>query len=320
MPTSDLMIGKRPTVAPWTLRHLDLVSLRLFAAAVDEGTLAKTATREHVTISAISRRISELEARCGLTLLERYDRGVRPTGAGERLVNHIRELQRLLERMLVDMESIRGGYSGEVVVHAHMSATSGALPQQIAEFIADNPKVKVLVDEHTSLEVLRSVRAGIADLGLVSGTARSADLHFMPWRHDELVALLPVGHPLLDCEDLSLSELLDEPFIGMQHDSALLTLYRHQAAALGRVLQERVHATSFESVRKMVSLRLGVAILPAVAAYPHTASLNIAVRPLRESWAKRPLMLCVRDPMLVSAATQRLIDHLTRDAALPTSS
>jgi DNA-binding transcriptional LysR family regulator len=194
-----------------------------------------------------------------------------------------------------------------------MSATSGALPEKIAEFIVENPKVNVILDEHTSLEVMRSVRAGNADLGLVSGTVQSNDLHFIPWLHDELVALLPAGHTLLCREDLSLSELLDEPFVGMQRDSALLTLYRHQASALGRTLQERAHATSFESVRKLVSLGLGVAILPAVAAYPYTASLDIAVRPLRESWAKRPLMLCVRDPHLVAAPTQRLIDHLTKN-------
>jgi DNA-binding transcriptional LysR family regulator len=316
VPTSDSMLGKSQSMGvPWSLRHLDLVSLRLFAAAVEEGTLAKTATREHVTISAISRRISELEARCGLTLLERYDRGVRPTAAGQRLVNHIRSLKHLLERMVIDMESIRSGYSGDIVVHAHMSATSGALPEKLAEFIADNPQVHIVVDEHTSLEVLRSVRAGTADIGFVSGTAQSTDLHFIPWLHDELVVVLPAAHPLVSREELTLSELLDEPFVGMQRDSALLTLYRHHASALGRVLQERVHATSFESVRKMVSLRLGVAILPAVAAYPYATSLNIAVRPLRESWAKRPLTLCVRDPQLVSAPTQRLIDHLTKDPA-----
>lgn len=300
----------------WSIRELDLVSLRLFAAAVEEGTLAKTADREHVAISAISRRISDLEARCGVALLERYDRGVRPTAAGERLANHIRDLQRQLERMLVDMESVRSGASGEVIVHAHMSATSGALPAMIAEFIDENPNVNIVVDEYTSLEVLHAVRAGTADLGLVSGTVQPGDLHFIPWLHDELVAVLQADHPLLVNDSLSLSEMLDEPFVGMQRDSALLTLYRYQASALGRVLKERAHATSFESVRKMVSVGMGVAILPAVAAYPYAEALNIAVRPLRESWARRPLMLCVRDPKLVSAATQRLIDHLTRDPAL----
>lgn len=296
--------------APWSLRHLDLVSLRMFAAAVEEGTLAKTAARENVAISAISRRISDLEARCGLTLLERYDRGVRPTAAGQRLFEHVHDLQRQLERMIFDMESIRSGSSGEIVIHAHMSATSGALPERIAAFIEKYPSVNVVLDEYTSLEVLHSVRAGIADIGLVSGTVQSGDLHFIPWLHDELVAIVPSKHALTEKDDLSLSDMLDEYFVGMQRDSALLTLYRHQASALGKVLRERAHATSFESVRKMVSLGLGVAILPAVAAYPFTSGLNIAVRPLRESWAKRPLMLCVRDPALVSSATRNFIDHL----------
>ncbi|MHA6766982.1 LysR family transcriptional regulator [Sphingobium ummariense] len=303
----------------WSIRQVDLVSLRLFVAAVEEGTLAKTADREHVAISAISRRISDLEARCGVTLLERYDRGVRPTAAGEKLVSHIKELYRLLERMLVDMESIRSGTSGEILIHAHMSATSGALPEKIAEFAEENPGITVIVDEFTSLDVLHAVRTGVADLGLVSGTVESSDLHMIPWRHDELVAVFPAGHRLTRHETVSLADMLPEPFIGMQRDSALLTLYRHQAYALGGVLLERAHATSFESVRKMVSVGMGVAILPAVAAYPFTESLNIQVRQMTESWARRPLMLCVRDPDLISGATQRLIDHLIKGVDQDTS-
>lgn len=298
-----------------SIRELDLVSLRLFAAAVEEGSLARTAEREHVAISAVSRRISDLEARSGVALLERYDRGVRPTAAGALLAEHIQKLQLILERMVLDMEAIRGGLSGQIRVHAHMSATSGLLPEKIAEFLAQNPQIEIFLEEFTSLEVLHSVRTGLADLGLVSGTVECSDLHLIPWLHDELVVVLKNGHPLLRKDQLALSDLLNEPFIGMQRHSALLTLYRHQAAALGHTLRERAHATSFESIRKMVSAGMGVAILPAIAAYPHLQSLEIEARPLQESWARRPLMLCIRDPERLNAATRRLIDWLTQESS-----
>jgi len=300
-----------PIGRSWSIRDLDLVSLRLFAAAVEEGTLARTAEREHVAISAISRRLSDLEARCGVTLLERHDRGVKPTPAGELLLSHVRGLIQLLERMLLDVEAVRGGTNGKILVHAHMTAISGLLPERLVEFVEANPSIEIVLEEFTSLEILHTVRTGVADLGLVSGTVDSGELHFIPWLHDELVAVLRAGHPLLQQEFLSLSDLLQEPFIGMQRDSALLTLYRHHAAALGHTLRERAHASSFESVRKMVSVGMGVAILPAIAAYPYTNTLSIAVRPLRESWSRRPLMLCIRDPDRVSAATRHLIYHLT---------
>ena len=304
------------TAHSWSFKDIDLTSLRLFAAAVEEGSLARAAEREHIAISAISRRISDLEYRCGVALLERHDRGVSATAAGQILVSRLCDLFDLFQRMMLDMEAIRGGTRGFIRVHAHMSATSGSLPEQIAEFIAANPGVDVELDEFTSLDVIHSVRTGAADIGLFSGTVDGGDLYTMPWTNDELVAILPPGHVLADRDAVNLSDMLDEYFVGMQRDSALLSLYRQQAQVLGKTLKERGHATSFESVRKMVSVGLGVAILPAIAAYPFVEQMGIAVRPLKEVWAHRPLMLCVRDPKHLLAATRLLVEHLT-GAALP---
>lgn len=298
----------------WSIKELDLTSLRLFAATFEEGTIARAAERENIAVSAISRRISDLELRCGVTLLDRHDRGVTPTAAGNMLMEQVRGLFDLLQRMILEMEAVRGGATGHIRVHAHMSATSGQLPRQIADFISANPGVDVELDEFTSLDVIHAVRTGTADLGLVSGTVDGGDLHLIPWLQDELVAILPPGHPLAVRPSLELADMIGEPFVGMQRDSALLTLYRHQAIALGRTLHERAHATSFESVRKMVSVGLGVAILPAIAAFPFADTLGIEVRPLNERWAHRPLMLCVRDPDKLSAATRLLVRHLTTSA------
>lgn len=297
---------------PWSLNGIDLVTLRLFMAAAEEGNLARAAEREHIAISAVSRRISDLEARCGVALLERHDRGVNTTAAGAVLVGQIRGVIDLLQRMILEMEAVRGGARGRVRIHAHMSAICGLLPKKIAEFLDLHPGIDIELDEFTSLEVLHSVRTGSADLGLVSGTVKADDLHLAPWAEDRLVAILPNHHQLLDKATLTLEDMLDEPFIGMQHDSALLTLYRDQAGVLGRKLLERAHTTSFESVRKMVSVGLGVAILPAMSAYPlaDDEELGIAVRPLAESWARRPLMLCIKNVQQLSAATRLLISHL----------
>ncbi len=97
------MNGKRAA-----LRGLDITTLRLFLAAVEEGNLAKAAEREHIAISAISRRISDLEARWGVQLLERHDRGVVPTAAGKGVVAQIREALGVFTKMLREIEEIQG--------------------------------------------------------------------------------------------------------------------------------------------------------------------------------------------------------------------
>ncbi len=88
-------------------------------------------------------------------------------------------------------------------------------------------------------------------------------------------------------------------------------LYRREAEAIGLALRERVNVASFEGVRRMVEAGLGVAILPEISAAPYAASMAIAVRPLAEPWAVRPLALCLRrDLEALPAAARLLAAHL----------
>jgi DNA-binding transcriptional LysR family regulator len=307
---ADRVNGKRAA-----LRGLDITTLRLFLAAVEEGNLAKAAEREHIAISAISRRISDLEARWGVQLLERHDRGVVATAAGKGVVAQIREALGVFTKMLREIEEIQGGARGFIRVQAHMTEMAGPLPGAVAAFLRAHPSVEIEIDEGTSLDIYHSISVGAADVGLISGTIKRGNLHFIPWMQDELVALLPPAHPLERHSTLVFADLVEYPFISMQRDSSLLALYRAKAMEAGLALRERSHATSFESVRRMVSEGLGVAILPSLAATSTRGDDNVHVRPLSDSWAHRSLVICVRDPASLSAATRRLIEHLRSTAA-----
>lgn len=310
------MTSRTPPVrAKWARLGLDLVSLRLIVAAAEEQSFAAAAQRENTSLSAVSRRVAELEARVGVPLFERRDRGVSLTDAGRTFVTQLYDVFERLDRMALDLEAARGGARGLVRVHAHMSATVGELPAKLAAFAKLNPGIEVTITEETSAAAVHAVSVGTADLGLISGTLPPNNLSIIPWLEDELVVILPMGHGLADHETVRLEDLIDEPFIGMQRDSALLSLYRQQVNAMGRNLNERAHATSFESIRHMVSVGLGVAILPAAAAYPYSGERGFMVRKLNESWARRALVLCAREPDRRSAATKLLIAHLIGDQA-----
>jgi len=293
--------------------------LRLIVAAAEEQSFAAAAQRENTSLSVVSRRVAELEARIGVTLFDRHDRGVSLTDAGKTFVAQLYDVFERLDRIALDLEAVRGGARGIVRVHAHMSATAGELPAKLAAFISLNPGIEVMIVEETSAAAMHAVSVGTADLGLISGTLPPTNLSIIPWLEDELVVILPKGHVLANREPIRLVDLIDEPFIGMQRDSALLSLYRQQVNAMGRNLRERAHATSFESVRHMVSARLGVAILPAVAAYPYAEQLGLVVRKLGESWSRRSLVLCAREPELRSVATKLLIAHLVSHSEAPDS-
>ena len=297
----------------WATLGFDLVSLRQVMAAAEEQSFAAAAQRENTSLSAVSRRISELEARIGVQLFERRDRGVVPTNAGLNFVSQLYDLFDQFDRMALDLDAVRGGALGLVRLHAHMSATAGDLPTRLASFMLQNPGIEVVLTEDTSAAIVHAVSVGTSDLGLVSEIIPPTHLDSIPWRRDQLVVILPPGHALGDNGALEISDLVEEPFVCMQRESSLHVLCRERMELLGRRMIERVHATSFESVRRMVSAGLGLAIVPLDAIGSSADVEPFLIRELNEDWAKRQLLLCARDVEHRSAATKLLISYLIDD-------
>jgi len=83
--------------------HFDLASLRIFIAVADEQSITRAALREHMSLSAVSKRVSELEQLAGSALLRRHARGVTITPTGELLVSYARQIVQTLQCMRAEL-------------------------------------------------------------------------------------------------------------------------------------------------------------------------------------------------------------------------
>ena len=85
------------------VRRVDLFTLNLFLAAIEEGQICRAAAREHIAPSAATRRIQELEEIVGVRLVDRTAKGVVPSQAGLALSRHIRVLLGTLDDIRRDL-------------------------------------------------------------------------------------------------------------------------------------------------------------------------------------------------------------------------
>src|SRR5436190_23182084 len=103
--TSDVIrrentrIPSPTTMTPSLARKIDLTSLQLFVAVCELGSIGKAAEREYIAASAVSKRLSDLEATLETPLLYRHTRGVDLTPAGESLLHHARSVLFRLDKM-----------------------------------------------------------------------------------------------------------------------------------------------------------------------------------------------------------------------------
>jgi DNA-binding transcriptional LysR family regulator len=301
-------------------RRIDLTSLQLFVAVCELGSIGRAAEREFIAASAVSKRLSDLEAAVDTALLYRHSRGVTLTPAGESLLHHARTVLFGLERMQGELSEYAEGVRGHVRMHANISAIVQFLPEDLGAFARAHSQIKNDLQEHLSPDVLHAVREGAADLGLCNVPATAeGELQSRPYRTDRLVLVVPQGHALQAREAVQFDEVLDWDIVGLHAGSSISLAMRQAAAQAGRPLRQRIQVTGLDAMCRMIDNGLGVGLLPDRAFALMQGVGRLAAVPLDEPWALRALRLVARDFDALPVTARLLVEHLTPPTiSLPT--
>jgi len=288
----------------------DLVSLVLFLRAIDSNSLSKAADQSNIALAAASRRMSLLEHLYGVQLLYRSTKGVEPTPAGRALAQHARALLIDAEKLQTALSDFAEGVKGHVRIQANTSAITQFLPGDLAAFSTKYPDVKLELVERRSHEIAQALREGHADIGVVMDGTATDGLTCHEYRHDRLVAVVPMKHPLRG-KQVEFSQLAKYDLIALDGSAAMMRLLAKAALETGLPLRLRVQVWSFEAVCKLVQAGMGIGILPEVAAQDFAPVMKLRLIHLKDAWADRRILICVRDVDSLSTVGMNLLEQLT---------
>lgn len=194
----------------YNLARFDFVSLRLVVLCAQTGSLTAAARDSHLVLAAASRRLSDLEAGVGEPLFERHSRGLSPTQAGRAFVGHALALLQGLDALMQDLADLRLGVVRHIRLASSTAAINQFLPPLLARYAEQRPGIQVDLEEQVSAQVLSSLREGRADLGAYVQGPDEQGLEVTDFRRDELVLILPAGHPLAGRSPIAFADTLDE--------------------------------------------------------------------------------------------------------------
>jgi DNA-binding transcriptional LysR family regulator len=298
-------------------RRIDLTSLQLFVAVCELGSIGRAAEREFIAASAVSKRLSDLEATVGAPLLYRHTRGVDLTPAGGSLLHHARSVLFSLEKMQGELSEYADGVRGHVRIHASISAVVQFLPEDLGAFIREHGGIKIDLEEHLSTEVVRAVQEGAADLGLCNTDVGVGELQTLPYREDQLVLIVPRGHALAGTQAVPFEASLDYDQVGLHSNSSIYLAMRDAAAAAGRTIRLRIHVTGLDAMCRMIHNGLGVGVMPRRAFELMHGVGDLESVALEDAWAHRRIELVARDFSTLPVTARLLVEHLARSAPPP---
>lgn len=294
------------------LLHVDLVSLRLLVFAAETLNLTQAANRSNMTLSTASKRLTELERITECALFVRLPRGVELTAAGRGIVDHARHILDSVNRMACDANDFAMGVRGHVRLTANTSAVVQFLPQDLATYLADNPLVRIGMEEALSDDIVAAVLNGRADIGIFADNVTSDELVKRVYRRDQLVLLVPVEHPLARFSELALAEALDHDFVALNQGSSLLRRLTDAAVANGKMLKVRIQVSSFDGICRMIEAGLGIGVLPLASVRKELLGTQLQAIPLTDTWSRRTLYVGVANEVQLSPEAAKLYDYLGR--------
>jgi DNA-binding transcriptional LysR family regulator len=299
------------------LRRLDLTTLQLFLAVHEEGTLTRAAERETIAISAASKRLLELEQAVGAPLFVRKARGMELTAAGETLLHHARRVLSDVESIGIELAEHARGVRGYVRMVANLSAIVEFLPEDLRTFLAANDQVKIDLEERPSGAIVKSVADSLADFGIGSAEADSRGLHAFHYRHDRLAVVMREDHPLAAREHIAFAETLDSDHVGLHSASSISARTGLAARQAGKPLRLRIRVPGFDAVCRMVQAGMGVGVIP-LEYYPLLGpSMGLRAVALDDDWARRELVILVRNVETLTPVSRLLFEHLRAVEAGP---
>ena len=295
--------------------RFDLVTLALFAAVARHGSISAGARQLHLAVGAASRRIADLEAAVNAPLLYRHASGIELTEPGKACLTHALRILKDVEQMAGMMSDYSAGIRGTVRIWANTSAITQYLPDDLASFMVDHPEIRIELEEQNSTVIVAAVLENRADVGIFADRTHAAGLVTLPYRNDELVLIAPRGHFLAKRKSIRFAEALDCDFVSLPEATSLANRLLEESSHMERPLKLRIQVRSFDAVCRMVRAGMGVGILPRIAVEPHVRSMQLKLIPLEDDWAKRTLLLGVRDPNALPVAARLLVSHLGADGA-----
>lgn len=289
---------------------MHIETLKVFCDVVETRSFSTAASQNFVTQSAVSQQVRTLEERYGRRLLERTRGNVQATPAGEVLYHMAKEIIRLYDDMEAKLREAAEMVAGTVRVAAVPSVGLYELSGPLRAFLSQYPQVHLRLEYARASRIYEDAQKGNIDLGIVAYPQRRPGITIIPFRQDRLVIVTPPGHPLARQKSVSLGRLQGESFVGFERDIPTRKetdrlLRRHQVEP--RYVTE---LDNIETIKRMVEIGHGLALLPEPAVVPEAKNKTVAVVQIADEPALRPLGIIHRQGRIFSPAAQKFLECL----------
>lgn len=293
---------------------MELDQLRAFLAAIRSGSISGAAKEMFRTQPAISLKLRALESELGHPLLERRQRGVALTPAGEILRRRVEAILAELEALRVELSDLSARRIGRVSLGASDTVCLYLLPRVLKRFVQEYPGIELRLFTQITQRVLDLIHSDQVDFGIVTLPVETEGIESRKLYEDHFVLVFPPGHPLEKRRRIRPHDLRGYPLIHLKPETRTRQWIDGVLQPFGLETQIRMEVSTIEVVKRLVEVGLGISILPEISVAEELEGRRLKGATLWGMELSRSIGLAYKREKYFSLALQAFMEHLIAHA------
>jgi DNA-binding transcriptional LysR family regulator len=272
----------------------DTTTVRLVLAIAEEGSISRAADKLSLAAAAASRRMSDLEQQLGAKLFKRVPHGVEITESGTKLLQYIRQIDNLIDRLEGDARALNHGLDGRIIIGSPKAVIIQFLAHEISTIQRKYPAISLKIIEENSKIVQQLLRDKVIDVGIYEKKSGFLDLPKFPYQEDRLVLVYSRTHFQFPDGPVGIDEFIDLPVVSLGKGSAVLSAVQRAYRSRGRQFPSKFTVSGFDTMLALVRNGLGVGLMPPEVLRSFHPEESLVAAELSGDWHQRSYVLsCV---------------------------
>jgi LysR family hydrogen peroxide-inducible transcriptional activator len=258
---------------------MNLKDLKYLVALADTGHFGKAAERCFVSQPTLSAQLKKLEEYLGVKLVERQPKNVQLTEVGRQIVTRARRMLDEGDEIVALARSNTDPFAGKLKVGLIPTIGPYLLPRVMQKIRKAVPQLGLMLYEYQTEELLRRLREGEIDLGILALPVMQDGLESRALYEEAFTVALPAHHALGAKNTIKIQDLKGQTLLLLQDGHCLRDQALEVCSRVDVREAEDYRATSLETLRQMVVAGLGVTLLPEMAVEsPFGSQRGLAIR------------------------------------------
>lgn len=290
---------------------MNLNQLHYFSKLAQVEHYTKASEELNISQPSLSHAIHELEKELGTKLFEKQGRGVALTKYGRLFREYADESLQILDTGVRKVRSLTGQTEGMIELAYIYTLGSEFVPKLVSDFIRTHEELKVqfcFTVGNTS-EIIQGIKEERFDIGFCSMTEREPDISFTPVGTENLVVVVPKGHPLSGEAAVDLEQAASYPQIFYTQNSGLRPVVDRMFEQI-KISPRIVYEIEEDgSMAGLVAQNFGIAVMPEI---PILSQLPVDILPIRNRHEMRYVYMARAADKYQPPLVHRFADYVKR--------